>query len=60
MIARAFHAMPLDLIAAKLGTNRDNVYKILDGAQKKLKGARTKRSLMLEEILQVFAKRPSW
>ena len=46
--------MPLDLIADKLGTNRDNVYKILHDARKKLKGCLTQRGLTLEEILQIF------
>ena len=54
LIASAFQGMPLDLIADKLGTNRDNVYKILHDARKKLKGCLTKRGLTLEEILQVF------
>ena len=54
LIASAFQGMPLDLIAAKLGTNRDNVYKILHDARKKLKVCLTKRRITLEEILQTF------
>ena len=54
LIASAFQAMPLDLIADKLGTNRDNVYKILHDARKKLKVCLTKRGITLEEILQTF------
>jgi RNA polymerase sigma-70 factor (ECF subfamily) len=54
LIASAFQGMPLDLIADKLGTNRDNVYKILHDTRKKLKGCLTKRGLTQEEILRIF------
>jgi RNA polymerase sigma-70 factor (ECF subfamily) len=54
LIASAFQGMPLDLIAAKLGTNRDNVYKTLHDARKKLKGCLTKRGVTQEEILRIF------
>ena len=54
LIASAFQGMPLDLIADSLGTNRDNVYKILHDARKKLKVCLTKRGITLEEILQTF------
>jgi RNA polymerase sigma-70 factor (ECF subfamily) len=54
LIASAFQGMPLDLIADKLGTNRDNIYKILHDARKKLKGCLTKRGVTLEEILRIF------
>src|SRR6266545_919057 len=46
--------MALDLIADKLGTNRDNVYKILHDARKKLKGCLTKGGITQEEILRIF------
>lgn len=54
LIASAFEGMPLDAIAAELGTNRDNVYKILHDARKKLKGCLTKRGLTQKEILRIF------
>jgi RNA polymerase sigma-70 factor, ECF subfamily len=54
LTASAFQGMPLDLIADKLGTNRDNVYKILHDARKKLKECLTKRGLTEEEILGIF------
>jgi RNA polymerase sigma-70 factor, ECF subfamily len=54
LIANAFQGMPLNLIAEKLGTNRDNIYKILHDARKKLKGCLTKRGLTQEEILRTF------
>lgn len=54
LIANAFQGMPLDLIADKLETNRDNVYKILHDARKKLKRCLTDRGITQEEILRVF------
>jgi len=54
LIASAFQGMPLDLIADKLGTNRDNVYKILHDARKKLKGCLSKRGITQTEILRIF------
>jgi RNA polymerase sigma-70 factor, ECF subfamily len=57
LIASAFQGMPLDLIAATLGTNRDNVYKILHDARKKLKRCLTKRGLTAEELISLSSKR---
>lgn len=54
LVASVFQSMPLDLIAEKLGTSRDNIYKILHDARKKLKGCLTKRGLTHEEILRIF------
>ena len=54
LIASAFQGMPLDLIADKLGTNRDNVYKILHDARKKLKACLIKRGVTQQEILRTF------
>jgi len=54
LIASTFQAMPLDLIAEKLGTSRDNVYKILHDARKKLKRCLSKSGLTQEEILRIF------
>jgi RNA polymerase sigma-70 factor, ECF subfamily len=54
LIASAFQGMPLDLIANRLGTNRDNVYKILHDARKKLKRCLTKRGLTAEELIRTF------
>jgi RNA polymerase sigma-70 factor, ECF subfamily len=54
LIANAFQGMPLDLIAEELGTNRDNVYKILHDARKKLKRCLTKQGVTQEEILRIF------
>jgi RNA polymerase sigma-70 factor (ECF subfamily) len=46
--------MPLDEVAAWLGTNRDNVYKLLHDARKKLKRALLSRGLTSEEVLKMF------
>ncbi|MGH7929745.1 MAG: RNA polymerase subunit sigma-24, partial [Candidatus Binatia bacterium] len=54
LIAHVFQGMPLDLVADSIGTNRDNVYKILHDARKRLKRCLTKRGLTQEEILRVF------
>jgi RNA polymerase sigma-70 factor, ECF subfamily len=54
LVANVFQGMPLDLIADRLGTNRDNVYKVLHDARKKLQRCLTKRSLSQEELLQIF------
>jgi RNA polymerase sigma-70 factor, ECF subfamily len=54
LIASVFQGMPLDLVADRLGTNRDNVYKVLHDARKKLKTCLTKRGLTQEEILRIF------
>ena len=54
LVANAFQGMPLDLIADRLGTNRDNVYKVLYDARKKLKRCLTKRGLTQQEILHIF------
>lgn len=55
LVAHVFQAMPLDMVAEWLGTNRDNVYKILHDARKKLKRVLVDRKLTQQEILEVFA-----
>jgi len=54
LIASAFQGMPLDMVAETLGSNRDNVYKVLHDARKKLKECFNKRGLTQKEILQIF------
>ena len=54
LVANVFQGMSLDLIADRLGTNRDNVYKVLHDARKKLKRCLTKRGLTQQEILHIF------
>jgi RNA polymerase sigma-70 factor, ECF subfamily len=57
LVANVFQGMPLDAVAEWLGTNRDNVYKILHDARKKLKRCLVERKLTQHEILEVFAER---
>lgn len=54
LVAHVFQGMPLDLAAARLETNRDNVYKILHDARKKLKRCLIERGLTQEEIFGAF------
>ncbi len=57
LVANVFQGMPLDEVAAWLGTTRDNVYKILHDARKKLKKILVDRKLTQHEILEPFAER---
>lgn len=57
LVANVFQGMPLDEVAGWLGTNRDNVYKILHDARKKLKRCLLDRKVTQHEILEVFADR---
>jgi RNA polymerase sigma-70 factor (ECF subfamily) len=54
LVANVFQGMPLDLVAGKLGTNRDNVYKVIHDARKKLRKSLVERGLSQEEILRIF------
>ena len=54
LVANVFQGMPLDLVADRLGTNRDNVYKLIHDARKKLKRSLIKHGLAPGEILRVF------
>ena len=57
LVAIVFEGMPLDLLADSMGTNRDNVYKILHDARKSLKRCLTRRGLTQEEILRIFERK---
>jgi RNA polymerase sigma-70 factor (ECF subfamily) len=57
LVAIVFEGMPLDLLADSMGTNRDNVYKILHDARKRLKRCLTRRGLTQEEILRIFERK---
>lgn len=46
------NGMPLDVVAEQLGTNRNNLYKLLHDARKKLKYELTLRGLTPEELLE--------
>jgi RNA polymerase sigma-70 factor (ECF subfamily) len=54
LVANVFQGMPLDLIADRLGTNRDNVYKLIHDARKKLKRSLIEHGLTPGEILRIF------
>jgi RNA polymerase sigma-70 factor, ECF subfamily len=54
LVAHVFDEMPLDEVAAWLGTNRDNVYKLLHDARKKLKRALLARGLSLVDFWKIF------
>ena len=54
LITHVFQRMPLDLVATWLGTNRDNVYKILHDARKKLKRSLIEQGLTHQEIFTLF------
>lgn len=46
--------MPMDEVARRLGTNRNNVYKIMHDARKKLKKGLTEYGLSQEYVLAIF------
>ncbi len=54
LVGHVFKGMPLDLVADRLGTNRDNVYKILHDARKKLKRSLIEQGLTHQEIFTLF------
>ncbi len=49
------HGVPVEVVAEQLGTNRNNVYKILHDARRKLKRELLRREWQTEEILAAFA-----
>ncbi len=57
LVANVFQGMPLDLVADRLATNRDNVYKLIHDARKKLKKSLVEHGLSSEEILRIFEAR---
>jgi RNA polymerase sigma-70 factor (ECF subfamily) len=54
LVAAAFDGVPLDVLAERLGTTRDNIYKILHDARRHLKRCLAARNLSPAEILAVF------
>ncbi len=54
LVAAAFEGVPLDVVAERLGTSRDNIYKILHDARRHLKRCLAARRLSPAEILAVF------
>jgi len=59
LIAHAFQEMPLDLVAEWLGTNRNNLYKLIHDARKRLQAALLSRGVTHRELIAIFdAPRP--
>ncbi len=54
LIAHAFQGMPLDEVATWLGTNRNNIYKLIHDARKRLKQALLAEGIAREELLATF------
>lgn len=54
LIAHAFQNMPLDLVAEWLGTNRNNLYKIIHDARKRLKAALLAKGVTHRELIAIF------
>lgn len=55
LTALLFHGMPMDEVAKRLGTNKNNVYKIMHDARKKLKKRLIEHDLSEEYILAIFS-----
>ncbi len=56
LIAMVFDDVPIDEVAEHLGTNRNNVYKLLHDARIKLKARLEAHGLLVPEIMDLFAK----
>ena len=54
LIGRVFQGKPLVVLAEELGTDKDNVYKLIHDARKHLKRELQARGIMLEEWLESF------
>ena len=54
LVGHVFQGVPLDIVAEQLGTNRDNVYKLLHDARKKLKQRLLQRGLTYADVLKAF------
>ena len=63
LVAHAFQGMPLDEVAAWMGTNRNSLYKLIHDARKRLKKALLAEGIAREELLATFdrsAERPEF
>jgi RNA polymerase sigma-70 factor (ECF subfamily) len=54
LVGHVFQGVPLDIVAEQLETNRDNVYKLLHDARKKLKQRLLQRGLTYADVLKAF------
>jgi RNA polymerase sigma-70 factor, ECF subfamily len=57
LVAVAFEATPLDVVAAEQGMSRDAVYKALHDARRKLRAALLARGLSLQDFREAFEDR---
>ncbi len=57
LIACVFRGMPLDLVAESLGTNHDNIYKLLHDARRSVRRHLLARHLTQEDVLEPFRER---
>src|SRR5581483_1558571 len=58
LIGRIFQQQPLVVLADELGTDKDNIYKVLHDARKHLKRALLSRGLTVAEALAAFQEAP--
>jgi RNA polymerase sigma-70 factor (ECF subfamily) len=54
LIAHAFQGMPLDDVAAWMGTNRNSLYKLIHDARKRLKQALVAEGIAREDLVATF------
>jgi RNA polymerase sigma-70 factor (ECF subfamily) len=54
VIAHAFQEMPLDLVAEWLGSNRNNMYKLIHDARKRLKQALLAHGVTHNDLIAIF------
>lgn len=59
LIEIVLNGVPVEVVAEQLGTNRNNIYKILHDARRKLKGELMRNNWSAEEILAAFGSGPS-
>ncbi|KAF0135933.1 MULTISPECIES: sigma-70 family RNA polymerase sigma factor [Methylocystis] len=54
LVAHAFQGMPLDEVAEWLGSNRNNLYKLIHDARKRLKQALLEEGVTHKDLIAVF------
>lgn len=59
LVGRIFDEKPLIVLAEEMGTNKDNVYKLLHDARKHLKRALQERGITAADALEAFQERRS-
>lgn len=59
LLMMVFHAIPMDEVVLRLGSNRNAIYKMLHDARHKLKERLQARGFEIEEILALFSSNPT-